>query len=109
MMLKKQKKNDLIGGTDIDKWKWSKRERERKYERDLGSESKAYKVNEREKTELQIALRGWSSSMPEAFHDGAVSRVRIFTSNCRKRGWEEGNQKVRFTGRRIALKEGAKT
>lgn len=33
--------------------------------------------SEREKTELQIELRGWSSSMLAAFHDAAISRVKL--------------------------------
>lgn len=66
-------------------------ETERRWDRDLGSESDANSVSEREKTELQIGLRGWSRSVLEAFHDVAVSRLQLFTSSCRNGGKLEGN------------------
>lgn len=76
---KNRRKNKQAKGL-IDRQKRWERKTERRWERDLRSENEANRVSKREKTELQIKLGGWSSSMLEAFHDIAVSWVRLFTS-----------------------------
>lgn len=87
----RQMKTQLLDNNTTGVYGLTDGETERRWDRDLGSESEANSVSGRQKTELQIGLRGWSRSVLGAFHDVAVSRRQLFTSSCRNRGKLEGN------------------
>ena len=87
----RQMKTQLLDNNTTGVYGLTDGETERRWDRDLGSESEANSMSGREKTELQIGLRGWSRSVLGAFHDVAVSQLQLFTSSCRNRGKLEGN------------------
>lgn len=63
----RQMKTQLLDNNTTGVYGLTDGETERRWDRDLGSESEANSVSGRQKTELQIGLRGWSRSVLGAF------------------------------------------